>query len=125
MLRVFCMTILMSLSAVAFADTKLNGDQVKQLISGNSVDGHSNAQGVDFKAYFAPDGSGTLQNEKGRKFNGVWRITESGDHCSKWGDRKETCGQIMDAGDGSYKRMEEGYPRSIWKKIHPGNAFQL
>ena len=125
MLKVFCMTILMSLSAVAFADTQLTGDQVKQLITGNSVDAHSNAKGVDFKAYFAADGSGVLQNEKGRTFNGVWRITESGDHCSKWGDQKETCGQVMDPGDGTYKRMEEGYPRAIWKKIYPGNAFRL
>ncbi len=111
-------------SAPALAGTPLSGEQVKQLISGNSVEAHSNAKGFDFKAYFATDGS--ISSEVNGKTNkGAWRINDSGEHCSQMTRQKETCAQIVDMGDGTYNRMEEGYPRSVWKKIHPGNAFGL
>ena len=61
--------------------------------------------------------------DDGSSFKGTWRITDSGGHCNKWDNRKETCGQIVNSGDGKYKRMEEGYPRAIWKKIYPGNTL--
>lgn len=115
-------------SVPALAGTPLSGDQVKQLISGNSVEAHSNAKGFDFKTYFAPDGSAVLEGGTGKTFTGAWRINESGEHCVQWKrqkEQKETCAQIVDMGDGTYNRMEEGYPRAVWKKIHPGNAFGL
>lgn len=124
-------TLLSTLAVVGFfsvpalAGTPLSGEQVKQLISGNSVEAHSNAKGVDFKAYFAPDGSAVLEGSTGKTFTGAWRINDSGEHCSQWTTQKETCGQVVDLGDGTYNRMEEGYPRAVWKKIHPGNAFGL
>lgn len=124
--KILCMIVLMMLSATAFADTPLTGDQIKQLVSGNSIDLHSNANGLDLKLYLAADGSiAGRREDNGNPFKGTWRITDSGEFCSVFASRKETCGPVMDSGDGSYKRMEEGYPRAIWKKIHPGNAFGL
>jgi len=118
------MIFLIALSTSAVAGSALSGDQVKQLITGNSVEAHSNAKGVDFKAYFAADGSASLEaNGKNRK--GVWHINDSGEHCIQWNTQKENCGQIVDMGDGTYNRMEEGYPRAVWKKVHTGNAFGL
>ena len=111
-------------SAPALAGTPLSGAQVKQLISGNSVEAYSKARGFDFKAYFATDGIG-VSEVNGKTSKGAWRINDSGEHCSQWPKQKETCGQVVDMGDGTYNRMEEGYPRSVWKKIHPGNAFGL
>jgi len=126
MYKIACITFLMTLSVAAMAGTPLSGEQVKQLITGNSVDIYSNVQGVDIKLYFAADGStASLTESNGKKFKGTWRIDDSGKHCTKWGDKKETCGQILDYGDGTYKRMEDGYPRAVWKKIYPGNAFGL
>ncbi len=124
-------TLLSTLSIVGFfavpalAGTPLSGDQVKQLISGNSVEAHSNAKGIDFKAYFAPDGSAVSEGSNGKTIKGAWRINDSGEHCTQWNRQKETCGQIVNMGDGTYNRMEEGYPRAVWKKIQPGNAFRL
>jgi hypothetical protein len=123
--KALCMTFLMALSAAVFADTPLTGDQIKLLISGNSVDIHSNVNGRDFKFYFAADGSITARAENGSTFKGAWRITDSGEQCTKLDGKDESCGQLLDTGDGSYKRMEGGSPRAIWKKIYPGNRFGL
>ena len=126
MYKIACLTFLMTLSVTAMASTPLSGEQIKQLITGNSVELHSNAQGIDFKVYFAADGSAASHNESnGNRSKGTWRIDDSDKHCTKWGVKNETCGQVLDMGDGSYKRMEEGYPRAVWKKIHQGNAFGL
>lgn len=122
------LSIVIFFAAPALAGTPLSGDQVQQLISGNSVEAHSNAKGVDFKSYFAPDGSAVLEGGTGKTFKGTWRIDDAGQHCVKWIRKKEpeeSCGQIVDMGNGTYNRMEEGYPRAVWKKIHPGNAFGL
>ena len=64
MYRALCMTVLMTLSVTVFADTPLTGDQIKQLISGNTVDLHSNVQGVDYKIYFAADGFSHLAQSR-------------------------------------------------------------
>jgi len=123
-------TLLSTLAVVGFfsvpalAGTPLSGEQVKQLVSGNSVEAHSNAKGFDFKAYFATDGSAGSE-VNGKTYKGAWRINDSGEHCIQWATQKEYCAQVVDMGDGTYNRMEEGYPRAVWKKIHPGNAFRL
>ena len=115
--------VLSALSTIAFifsvpvlAGTPLSGKQVKQLVSGNSVEAHSNAKGFDFKVYFAPDGS-AVSEVKGKTHKGAWRITDSGKHCIQWTTQKENCAQVVDMDDGTYNRMEEGYPRAVWKKI--------
>lgn len=117
-------TIAFIFSAPVLAGTPLSGEQVKQLISGNSVEAHSNAKGFDFRVYFAPDGS-AVSERNGKTHKGEWHITDSGEHCTQWPTQKETCGQVVDMGDGTYNRMEEGYPRAVWKKVLPGNAFGL
>lgn len=111
-------------SVSTWAGTPLSGEQAKVVISGNSMEGHSNAKGFDFRVYFAPDGSATSARN-GKISQGTWRINDSGEHCVLWKMQKESCAQIVDMGDGTYNRMEEGYPRSVWKKVYPGNAFGL
>lgn len=111
-------------SGSALAGTPLSGEQVKVLISGNSMDAHSNAKGFDFKVYFATEGA-AISAINGKTYKGTWRINDAGEHCVLWTAQKESCAQIVDMGDGTYNRMEEGYPRSVWKKVHPGNAFGL
>jgi len=124
--KILYLPFLMALSATAVAGTPLNGDQVKQLISGNTVRLHSNVQGVDYNVYFAANGSATSHNESNSKnYKGTWRITDSGEHCSTWGNKEETCGIVMDMGDGTYNRMEGGAPRAIWSKVSPGNPLGL
>lgn len=120
-----CMAVLLTLSATALADTPLTGEQIKQLLSGNTVDVHSNVTGSDFKMYLAADGSIAARAENGNTWGGGWRITDSGEQCTRFEGKSESCGQFVDSGDGSYKRMDGGSPRSIWKKIYPGNPFNL
>ena len=119
------MLFLMALTTSALAGSPLNGEQLKQLASGNTVSIHSIAQGADFKNYYAADrAAASLKESNGKKNKGTWRITDSGEWCVHWSGASERCGQVIDNGDGTYNRLEEGKLRSVWKKIHPGNTIQ-
>lgn len=51
MIKARCMTVLMALSSTVFADTALTGDQVKQLVSVNCIDVHSNVRGLPLSRF--------------------------------------------------------------------------
>jgi hypothetical protein len=118
---------LMALSTSALAGTPLNGEQIRQLASGNTIAIHSLAKNNHFQTYYAPDGSAISHNEStGKNNRGTWRITDSGEWCNYWPSEKnpvDHCGQVLDNGDGTYNRLENGILRSVWKKIYPGNAI--
>jgi len=121
--RIFLL-LLFTLSTNVFAATPLTGDQIKQLISGNTVELHSLSKDKDFNVYFSAEGTTTGQNPgKSKKIPGTWRIGNAGDHCTQWGKREETCGQILDMGDGTYHRMVGGAHHATWKIIHAGNIL--
>lgn len=115
----------MILSTPVWAGTQLNGEQIKQLVSGNTVLALNISQGTDYKNYFAPDGTMISRNEStGQVYKDKrWRISDSGDICSQSAGKKETCGQVVDNGDGTYNRMDNGSPRGVWKTISPGNTI--
>ena len=124
MYKLFSMLFLMTLSTSAVAGTPLSGERIKQLISGNTVALHSNARGINFKIYYAADGTAISHNERdGKKYKGTWRLTDSGEWCNHWPPAEDRCGQVIDNGDGTYNRMEGGKLRSVWKKIYPGNTI--
>ena len=123
-------TLLSTLAVVGFfsvpalAGTPLSGEQIKQLVSGNTVALHSNARGKDHKIFYATDGTAISHDESnGKNYPGTWRITDSGEWCNHWPPAKDRCGQVIDNGDGTYNRMENGSLRSVWKKIYPGNTI--
>ena len=83
MYKLSCMLSLMALSASALAGTPLSGEQIKQLISGNTVALHSNAKGKDYKIFYATDGTAISHDESnGKNYPGTWRITDSGEWCN-------------------------------------------
>ena len=126
MRKVYGVLLGIALSATAVAGTQLSGEQIKLLVSGNTVELTSISKGSDFKVYFKADGTATSFNEsKSKKGKGTWRITDAGEHCTKWGKKDETCGQVIDMGNGTYTRMFEGSPRATWNKVSPGNPFNL
>jgi len=122
-------TLLSTLAVVGFfsvpalAGTPLSGEQIKQLVSGNTVDIQS--KGIDYKTYYAPDGATTTRNESNGKIYKAkhWRVSDSGDICSQSPGKEESCGQVVDNGDGTYNRLDNGSPRGVWKKIYPGNTI--
>ena len=110
--------------AAALAGTPLSGEQLKQLAAGNTISLHSIAKGKDFKNFMSADGVAFSLNESSGKTNqGTWRISESGAWCVKWNGAEERCGQVIDNGDGTYNRLEDGELRSVWKSIAPGNTI--
>ena len=118
------MVFLLVLSTSTLAGAPLGGEQIKQLASGNTVSLHSLAKGADFKNYYAADGTAaSFEESNGKKNKGAWRVTDSGEWCVHWRGATERCGQIIDNGDGTYNRMEDGNLRSVWKMIHPGNTI--
>ena len=127
MYKTASMLFLVALSASASAGTLLSGEQIKNLVSGNTVALHSLAKNINFQIYYAADGSSISHNENsGKKSRGTWRITDSGEWCNYWPTEKnpeERCGQVIDNGDGTYNRLENGNLRSVWKKIHTGNTI--
>jgi hypothetical protein len=119
--------LMMFAGAPALAGGPLSGEQIKQLAIGNTIAIYSVAKNRNSKTHYAPEGVATSYNEDtGKTYKGTWRITDSGEWCNYWPTEKnatEHCGQVIDNGDGTYNRLEEGSLRSVWKKIYPGNAI--
>lgn len=115
---------LMALSASASAGTPLSGEQIKQLVSGNTIVLYSHARSQNYTIHYATDGSAASRSESdGKIVKGTWRITDSSEWCNHWTGAVERCGRVIDNGDGTYNRMESGSLRAVWKKIHPGNTI--
>jgi hypothetical protein len=91
--------------ALFAADTVLTGEQVRALISGNTVIGALGARMYDFT--YTPDGNvyGTINSSTD---SGSWSISEGGRYCHEWSmffDGTETCYQWHDLGDGRYRMV--------------------
>lgn len=124
MYKFITMLCLLSVSASVLAGEPLSGDQIKNIVSGNTVALYSQARNLNYTIHYAVDGSAASRNESnGRVVKGTWRITDSGEWCNQWTGSEERCGQIIDNGDGTYNRLENGSLRSVWKKIYPGNTI--
>jgi hypothetical protein len=105
------------------ADKVLSGEQVRALISGNTVIGALGARMFDFT--YTPDGDvyGTLNASTG---SGSWRILDGDRYCHEWSvffDGTETCYQWHDLGDGRYRMVNVDAFRTwdlqVWR-IHKG-----
>lgn len=124
MYKLSSMIFLAAVSGPALAATPLGGDQIRKLVSGNTVSLHSVARGDNYLIYYAPDGSAVSRSDSnGTTVKGVWRITDSGEWCNHWKGGAERCGNVIDNGDGTFNRLENGRLRSVWKQIHPGNTL--
>lgn len=125
MYKLATMFFVMTIPVSALAGTQLNGEQIKQLVSGNTVLAHNIDQGTDYKNYYSPDGTMISRNESNGQIykDKRWRVSDSGDICSQSAGKKESCGQVVDNGDGTYNRLDNGSPRGVWKKVYPGNTI--
>jgi hypothetical protein len=101
----------------------LSGEQVRTLISGNTVSGPIYAKPYDFS--YMPGGRvyGEIGSDTG---NGSWRITDDGRYCHEWSnffDATENCYKWYDVGGGRYRMVNvDSYRRwdiEVWR-IKPG-----
>ena len=124
MYKTSSLLILMALSASALAGTPVSGEKLKQLASGNTVTLYSVVRNETVQNYYAADGTALFfRSDDGKKMTGTWRVTDSGEWCVHWSGNKDRCGLLLDNGDGTYDRQEDGSIRSVWKKIESGNTI--
>ena len=82
------------------AERNLSADEVRQLFSDKTVVGEVVRLKRRFTAYYSADGI-----FKNKKTKGEWKVTEEGQHCLRYGEKKMwSCGIISAAEDGSYKK---------------------
>ncbi|MFM9842739.1 MAG: hypothetical protein ACKVOI_07195 [Dongiaceae bacterium] len=80
------------LPLAALAGDALSGDQIRTLVSGNTVQGSMEATGI-YTEFYAADGT-----IKGKDYAGVWSI--DGDNmCFQYGSDPAACWQVAKEGD--------------------------
>ncbi len=113
----------------AEAPTMLTGEEIRSLISGNTVEGRV-TDGYYFKGYHAPDGRVSATSEKGGKAyqsTGTWQI-EGNTVCVNWADRdwKSGCGAYVKNGESyQFKSTGRGSPSIPTAKLVDGNPHNL
>src|SRR5262245_22157695 len=82
----------LALPLAALAGDPLTGDQIRTLLSGNTVQGSMEATGV-YTEFYAADGT-----IKGKDYSGAWNI--DGDNmCFQYGSDPAACWQVAKEGD--------------------------
>ena len=76
------------------AEDVLTEDEVRSLISGNTLRGIYLGQKIPFESYFNPDGT-VYQNRDGESREGEWFVDKQGKHCVKWVSAEPKCRVVM------------------------------
>ena len=101
----------------------LRGEQIRALISGNTVSGPIYAKPYDFSYMAEGRVYGDIDSSTG---NGVWRIRDGDRYCHEWSNffaGVERCYQWYDVGNGRYRMVNVDSFRirniEVWR-IKPG-----
>lgn len=87
----------LALPLAALAGDALSGDQIRSLLSGNTVQGSMEATGV-YTEFYAADGTIKGKDSAGKVYTGVWSI--DGDNmCFQYGSDPADCWQVAKDGD--------------------------
>lgn len=113
------------------AAERLSGNELKALITGNTVEGKS-MKGVRSKTFFSPDGAVHSERD-GESYQGKWWVDEDGRRCRQWdGDSAVSCRVILKGDKGNYRVMKDfrnvmrGMKQTgTWERILEGNPHGL
>ena len=108
-------------SAIA-GETRVSGDELKSLLSGNTVEGNYIKWKTTHKMFFDASGEIRRTDSRNNDEKGNWRIYKD-DLCVEV--RKERCNQVMKREDGGYNVMRRGEVKFTFEKILPGNPHNL
>lgn len=118
-------------SAGAFAGERLDDEQIRQLISGNTTYGKSETTDRHGYAHWRADGTVVGWNSEEGARRGTWRTSNDRICRHDDGDR-ERCNEVYDNGDGTYGRYVQpknlAFPRkhvATWTKVVSGNPENL
>jgi hypothetical protein len=125
MVRSFSIFIigLMGFCHAAFAETDVSGEDLKTLLSGNTVEGKYIKWDTTHKMYFEATGKIRRIDSKNKKEKGEWYINGSGELCISM--RKEHCNYVMKRDDGGYNVYRSGTLKFTFDKIVSGNPYNL
>ena len=125
-IKVFFSAIMLLAIKPSYAFGNLSADDIRSLFSGNTVEGgyqEGRKQGVmnfysePFINYFANDGKVYSVRGKTKK-SGSWSVTEKGDLCIIWKDKKEKCAPIYKDGDHYKQDMISRKGKIKWTKTY-------
>ena len=142
LINVFFILVLCMSGSHLFAFGNLSADEVRTLITGNTATGERrqgvkagqgepgivNTYAEEFAMFFAENG--TVKRKIGEQHKkGKWRVTESGELCLEWKDKKEKCAPVYRDGK-AYKRVTiKSSGRVLWEitfiGFTPGNEYDL
>lgn len=105
------------LSSLASAGNELNSDEVTALFSDKKFDGENHSTGKSSSNRAKANGKMYANVMMGPSWTINWWVDEAGQHCLKHPKFGESCGKIIDNGDGSYSRMVAGKLANTYKRF--------
>lgn len=111
-------------TAAIQAAEPLSGDQIKQLLSGNTAYGEHPRKGWEFIRYFAADGKLTHYRDKGTNpepIDGKWSIDGSNLCMGVGRTANKVCGTMVKSGEEYHFLKEHNKHILTFKKIVSGN----
>jgi hypothetical protein len=106
------------------AETRVDGDELRELIVGNTLEGKSITWGTRFKIYFDSSGEFKRNFSNDNYDEGEWEINKKGKLCYMIESRY--CRRVKKRDDGGYNLYNKKKElRQTFEKIHKGNVFNL
>ena len=123
----------------------LNGKEIKQLVSGNTVAGHFTraredkdylTTSIQFRAYFGADGEFVEKSSSSRAGGGAGHVAAHGSWAAKKGklciqfrdakNNKKRCRKVIPMDEGKYGLYSgKGKLTRTWDRVVPGNPHEL
>ena len=113
----------MGLYHTAIAETQTSGEDLKTLLSGNTVEGRYIKWETTHKMYFEATGKIRRIDSLNNKQSGEWYVNSLNELCVEV--RKHRCNQVMKRDDGGYNVYRKGALKFTFDKIVPGNPYNL
>lgn len=112
-------------ASLVMAGGKLSTEEIKQVLSGNSVEEKNLKWGYVRKFYFDTDGKFRRVDQNDNKSDGTWFFGKDGELCIL--SRKKRCWNLKPAdGENTYNVHSDrsGELKKIWK-VKQGNSYNL
>jgi hypothetical protein len=110
-------------SGVLFSAESMSADEIKSLLTNNTINCKNLQKNHESTVYFRGDGAATRINHEGEMVPGTWRVTDNGRHCVDWGE-EERCNSVVDKGNGTYQKIEDDKPMAEFT-VTEGNPQNL
>jgi len=112
-------------SGALYSAEPMSADEVKNLLTNNTTYCKNLQKNKEFTNFYRDDGTVVKLSSAGKKKLGKWRVSDNGRHCVDWGEEDgECCHPVFDLGNGTYRKLEEGEPKTEFRVIE-GNPESL